>query len=130
MSAMYCSYPGHAQFFAAIVVFDDTIATVMICGRIIWYGSLVTGGVVLRRVQAFAEVVGDVAILSHRTFHLVDLPKWESTKTSSFEAVVIREQVSRVAIYRDATCRNTVICTGLHGLIWCQCRGVCKCPGR
>lgn len=76
MSAMDCSYPGHAQFLAAIVVFDDTIATVMVCGRVVWCGSLIAepGGVVLWRVQSFAEVVGDVAFLSHRAFHLADEP--------------------------------------------------------
>jgi hypothetical protein len=73
MSGNY-SYPGHPQFLAAVVIFYNAVTTIMVRGGIAWCSPLVVepSRLVLRRVQSIAEVVRDVAILSHRVLHIVD----------------------------------------------------------
>ena len=132
MSACDCSYPGHPKFLAAVVVLDNPIIGMMVRGRVAGSSPLVvvSGGVVMRRVQSIAKVVGDVAVLSHRVFHLVDGLKRRTSKTAKSEIGAIRSQASRAAIYHDPSRWTKVTWSGLHGLVCCQCRGVRKCPGR
>jgi hypothetical protein len=68
------SYPGHPQFLATIVIFYNTVTTIMVRGGVAWCSPLVVepSRLVLRHVQSIAEVVGNVAILSHRVLHLVE----------------------------------------------------------
>lgn len=68
-----CSYPGHPQFLATVVIFYKAVTTIMVRERVVWCGSLVVkpSRLVVRRVQSVAKVVGNVAILSHRVLHLV-----------------------------------------------------------
>ena len=90
MSACDCSYPGHPKFLAAVVVLDNPIIGMMVRGRVAGSSPLVvvSGGVVMRRVQSIAKVVGDVAVLSHRVFHLVDGLKRRTSKTAKSEIVL------------------------------------------